>query len=390
MTEPFTNHLRLNQAERNRLFAQLGPGSGPKSGRCKRRHTRHDYRVLDVAVAILHPGGGHSRLLVTSRNLSAGGIAFLHGGYVHAGSDCKLVLMRRDGTPMCLSGTVRHCRHLQGSCHEIGVQFAEEINPLLILLPEHLDEAAPGPGFDRSLQIPGLLGKVLVADDNTPDRRLLAHQLTATGLEITAVETAGATLDAAKKHPFDAVICGLDLHLAHGVHAVHELRQYGFRKPILVLTAETEPRMLAAVIAAGATEVAGKPYDPFYLMYLLAEALNQPAPDCLIVSRFDDDAGMTELLEGFVEETREIACQLAAALEKENLAQIRDLCVRMAGSGSNHGFDQLSIAARDALHNLDAAGRVAEAIGPLRRMISMCRRLTGSSFKNPPGRRGAS
>ena len=387
MSEPFTNHLRLSQSERNRLFAQLGQDGGPKSGRCKRKHPRHDYRVLDVAVAILHPGGGQSRLLVTSRNLSAGGISFLHGGFVYAGSDCKLVLMRRDGTPMCLSGMVRHCRHLQGSCHEIGVQFCEEINPQAILLPEDLKEAAVGPGCDRSLQIPALRGKVLIADNHAPDRRLLAHQLSATGLDITPTNTAGAALDAVKRSKFDAVICGLDLHQAHGVHAVQELRQIGYRNPILVLTAETDPRALAAVMAAGATEVAGKPYDTFYLMYLLAEALNQPAPDGSIVSRFDGEPGMSELLEDFVEETREIACQLAAALEEENLAQIRDLCVRMAGSGANHGFDQLSIAARDALHNLDAAGRLAEATGPLRRMISMCRRLTGPSLRKTPGSR---
>ncbi|UCD76725.1 MAG: response regulator [Phycisphaerales bacterium] len=375
MAESFTDYLKLNSSERNRLLARLARDPARKLGKCKRKHRRYSYRTLDVAMSIVHPGGGQSRLLVTSRNLSAGGIAFLHGGYLHAGSECTLALMRRDGTPICLAGTVRHCRHLQGACHEVGVQFSHEIDPEVILLPEDLDDADGGPECGRSLRIPSLRGRVLIADENEPDRRLLSHQLSATGLEVTPIATAGATLDAVKKGKFDAVICGLDLYRAHGIHAVKSLREIGYRQPVLVLTAEIDNRALAAVTEAGATEVAGKPYDPYYLMYLLAEALNQPVPEGTVVSRFDGEPGIGDLLEDFVKEARDLAGRLAAALEETDLAGARDLCVRMAGSGANHGFDQLSMAARDALHNLDAAGSLDAAIGPLGRLISMCQRL---------------
>ena len=67
---------------------------------------------------------------VCARNLSAGGFSCIHGGYLHPGSECQVVLPRREGgDPVAVNGTIVHCRHVEGSYHEVGIRFTEEIEP---------------------------------------------------------------------------------------------------------------------------------------------------------------------------------------------------------------------------------------------------------------------
>ncbi len=258
MGSSFKDHLRLDSGQRKKILRQLDQMPSRMTDASRRNFPRWDYRALDIAMNVVHPGGGRSRFLVCSRNLSAGGLSFLHGGYLHSGSECSLVLMRRDGTPLALAGTIRHCRHLQGSCHEIGVQFASEIDPETILLPSDLDDAEDLAKLDQSMLVPTFVGNLLLVDDSASDRRLLAHQLSATGLNVVAVETSGAALDALKLRRIDIVICGLNEAGGIGVYAVEQIREIGFRQPVVVFMPEIGGTELCEIRHAGATEVVGK------------------------------------------------------------------------------------------------------------------------------------
>ena len=99
----------------------------PRSALERRREERWEYRMSDIAVLVAHPGGGSGRFLVCSRNLSAGGMGFIHGGYLHPGSDCRIALTRPDGSRLAVEGVVAHCRHVEGPHHEIGIRFQEQI-----------------------------------------------------------------------------------------------------------------------------------------------------------------------------------------------------------------------------------------------------------------------
>lgn len=375
MDESFTDRLRLSAEQRKRLLAEMDCGLRKEPPDCRRKHPRWEYRALDIAIRVTHPGGGQSRLLVCSRNLSAGGISFLNGGYLHPGSECMVALMSRDGTAMTLTGVVRFCRFVRGSCHEAGIQFDQEIDPEAFLLPSSLTAAGAEDKLSHSMKIPSYTGCLLLADDSETDRRLFAHQLSATGLVVMPVATSGAVLDALAQTCFDAVICALDLDAGGGLYAVRKMRENGYEGPILVFTAEISVAVLSRVKEAGADEVLGKPYDAGYVMYLLGEWLHQPTPSSPLVSRFESEPGMAELLIEFIEETQRLAHRLAKAASEEDFSAARELCLRLSGSGSNHGFDQLSAAARDALRALDTAGDIAASRGQIRRLISFCRRM---------------
>ena len=135
MEEPeFNSHLQINAAERDQMLARLDAFARSSGGeRESRSEKRWPYRTSNIALIVQHPGGGAGRFLVCSRNLSAGGIGFIHGGYLHPGSECSILLRDRDGSPMALAGKVVYCRHLNGRYHEIGIKFSERIDPVRIL-----------------------------------------------------------------------------------------------------------------------------------------------------------------------------------------------------------------------------------------------------------------
>ncbi len=95
----------------------------------RRTHKRVSYRKLaQIAVAIQMPDGKWAKYIVRSRDLSPGGIGFIHGAYIHVGSQCRVILKDREGKVVCLEGVVRHCDYLSGTAHDVGVQFDKPIN----------------------------------------------------------------------------------------------------------------------------------------------------------------------------------------------------------------------------------------------------------------------
>ena len=138
----FKRRLDWTNRECERLLQNLDAMPVPPGSYPVRKHDRFDYRVPDIPLCVEHPDGGKSCFLVFGRNLSEGGISFLHGGYAHPNSHCMIMLKTLDGKPVGLTGFIRHCRLIRGSCHEIGLKFEEEIDVGLFLLRKQISISA--------------------------------------------------------------------------------------------------------------------------------------------------------------------------------------------------------------------------------------------------------
>lgn len=142
--DSFNNLVRLSDSERDHLLDRLDRGSARtplvSEGAAieRRKHPRLEYREAEVPLVVEHPGGGGAWLLVCARNLSAGGLAFIHGGFLHVGSRCRLLLHRLNGERELIGGEVVNCRHLEGALHEFSVRFEHKIK-----LSEFVDELKP-------------------------------------------------------------------------------------------------------------------------------------------------------------------------------------------------------------------------------------------------------
>jgi two-component system, chemotaxis family, chemotaxis protein CheY len=121
------------------------------------------------------------------------------------------------------------------------------------------------------------MAKVLIIDDSTTMRQMVAFTLEKAGHEVHSADSALAALKITDKERFDLFITDLNMPGMNGLELIKELRmrQASRSKPILVLTTEADAEKKAAGRAAGATGWIVKPFDPNALLAVLPRVLNQ-------------------------------------------------------------------------------------------------------------------
>ncbi len=146
--DEYRNTVRISDLERRRLLDELdcvqaaaSEDVGPDDNR--RQDDRFTYRPGHISIAVEQPRGGTTFLSVSPRNISAGGVAFLHGGFLHTGSRCTLRLGPQHKETKGITGEIVNCRHVQGLLHEVSVKFDRAIDPSLFVQIDESQDAAP-------------------------------------------------------------------------------------------------------------------------------------------------------------------------------------------------------------------------------------------------------
>jgi CheY-like chemotaxis protein len=97
---------------------------------------------------------------------------------------------------------------------------------------------------------------VLVVDDDVVDRMAVRRQLARTGLAVE-VEEAQGVLDAIgrlSEAPFDCVLLDFNLPDGDGLTFLRGLRTAGLAVPVVMLTGQTDPDIVADLVMAGAAD----------------------------------------------------------------------------------------------------------------------------------------
>ena len=122
------------------------------------------------------------------------------------------------------------------------------------------DTSPPAP-VSHDTQGPPL--RVLAADDNPTNRKVLELMLGAAGAEVISVENGQQAVEAWRAGAFDVVLMDLRMPVMDGLDAIRAIRKAEApglpRAPIIVISANTSPDDLRASDAAGADRHIGKP-----------------------------------------------------------------------------------------------------------------------------------
>ena len=137
---------------------------------------------------------------------------------------------------------------------------------------------APAPRPAEAPQGPAGPFRVLVADDNPTNRKVIELMLSAAGAQPTCVEDGLQALEAWRAGAFDVVLMDLRMPVMDGLAAIRAIREAetrsGLRRtPIVVLSANTSPQDRGASAAAGADDHIGKPIQAEDLLAALTGAL---------------------------------------------------------------------------------------------------------------------
>lgn len=116
--------------------------------------------------------------------------------------------------------------------------------------------------------------RVLLADDGEANRKLATLLLTRAGLTVEAVENGAEALAKAEETEFDLVLMDMQMPVLDGWSATRQLRDRGFEKPIIALTAAAMVEDAERCFEAGCDDFLTKPIELDKLMAAIGQALN--------------------------------------------------------------------------------------------------------------------
>ncbi len=128
-----------------------------------------------------------------------------------------------------------------------------------------------------SLNLDGLKGKILIADDSAQNRKLLEVMLKKSHLELTFVDRGDLALDQIGKQTFDLILMDIQMPEMDGYTATRRMRDQGIKTPIVALTANTSNTDIQKCQRAGCNAHLGKPFYKRELFSLITKLLTTPS-----------------------------------------------------------------------------------------------------------------
>jgi len=126
---------RIPQRDLEALILRLQEtGSGTAAGVQRRGSQRLPFHARNVPVEVTQSRGESQQFLVDTYSLSTGGVAFVHGGYLHNGTRLVFQLPTRDNAWQTLAARVVRCRHVERGLHDVGAAWVDRDEPLELTL----------------------------------------------------------------------------------------------------------------------------------------------------------------------------------------------------------------------------------------------------------------
>jgi PAS domain S-box-containing protein len=146
----------------------------------------------------------------------------------------------------------------------------------------------PGPAGDRpapsATDLTGI--RILLAEDSTDNQRLIAFHLRKAGAQVILAEDGKRALEALctdgahhkplrNPPPVDLVLTDMQMPEMDGYSLARVLRERGFTRPIIAITAHAMAADRDRCLAAGCDDYASKPVDPATLIRICREACDR-------------------------------------------------------------------------------------------------------------------
>ncbi|MCC7293250.1 MAG: response regulator [Phycisphaerales bacterium] len=349
--------VRLSEADVQALLDQLDAHETGAS-KAQRRQARFTFRLRGCVVHIQQPGDAeHKAYLAPTRDLSAKGLAFLHGGYVHVGTKVFLQLMAHRGAWTDVRGSVVHVEYVGSGVYQVGVRFDTEISPA-----DFCEEAV------------AQRRRVLVVDDDPTVARLCVLLLRQLHAEAELVANGQAGVEKARSKNYDLILMDMEMPELDGFAATRLLRAGGYRGMIVAVTALDRPGDRELCLEAGCDRYIAKPYSKSDLAALLELPKREP-----LVSSLAGDPTISELIDAFVGDLTGRIRSIEEAYHAHDAASLERLIRNLRSEGSSYGFEPISEQAVKIQSILRDKFDVDVLEGPLHELLDLCRLVRASS-----------
>jgi CheY-like chemotaxis protein len=207
--------------------------------------------------------------------------------------------------------------------------------------------------FDSSPSTPLFDGTILLAEDHEANRRLITRLLTKLGLTVYAANDGYEAIEMYKAHDPEIVLMDIQMPKMDGLAAYKTLRELGYQKPIIALTANAMKNDVEKYLSLGFDGYIQKPINREILISTIATVFNAKSDDS--ISRANsvlDNIDMSDLVTDFKNSLVEELVQFKIESENRDTQALQDLAHRLAGAAYLFGFPGLSEKATNLENNL--------------------------------------
>lgn len=142
---------------------------------------------------------------------------------------------------------------------------------------EPAPEAATPFPFQVADTVPVGKKRILVAEDNDPNRVMLCRRLEKHGYLATEARNGREALELVERQPFDLLLCDIMMPEVDGYEVLRELKADPDLKalPVIMISALDEMESIVRCIEMGAEDYLPKPYDPVLLQARITACLDK-------------------------------------------------------------------------------------------------------------------
>lgn len=128
--KPYLDLLRISEAEAMAIAQELLRDGASRRRRDNRRaHARLPFYEDALLLFELKANRTESSpFLVKCVDISAGGMGFLHGAFVHVDTPCQVTLIVGKKTGFRVLAKVARCVHHRGHVHLVGIRFDQAMD----------------------------------------------------------------------------------------------------------------------------------------------------------------------------------------------------------------------------------------------------------------------
>lgn len=186
-------------------------------------------------------------------------------------------------------------------------------------------------------------GKILLAEDHPQNRRLIKRLLSKLGYTVYEASDGNEAIEMCHAHKPDIILMDIHMPDVDGLQAFKVLRELGYRKPIIALTANAMKNEVEEYLSLGFDAYVEKPIDRQKLISTMATLLSHEFSGTTgQVNALMDEVDMSDLVAEFEGSLVKELTQFQTEIEKRDHLALQNLAHRLAGASQLFGFTVLS------------------------------------------------
>lgn len=224
-----------------------------------------------------------------------------------------------------------------------------------------------------------LSGRVLLAEDNTDNQKLICLYLQRSGVSCEVVDNGLQAVEKMHSSQYDLVLMDMQMPVMGGLEAIALIRQENTETPLIALTANAMNHDVEQYIKAGCNGFIAKPIEREKFNDVIAQFLQEDVNkteeiEPLLSALLEEGPGVIDLIRMFVDRIPVLLQEVREQYDNEDWQGVAEKIHNLKGTGGNYGYMQITEVAQKVEFLLARQG-YREIEAELYKMDQLCKRI---------------